>query len=445
MAAPLSGPGPLASRRPVNILLVDDQPGKLLSYETILAPLGENLIRANSGKEALEHLLRSPVAVVLADVRMPELDGFELASMIRQHPRFQKTAIILVSAVLMSDVDFLKGYRHGAVDYLPVPIVPEILRAKVEVFADLWRKTRRLERWNQELEQRVGERTGELEATAARLRANEESLSRAVDAMRDTDRRKDEFLAVLAHELRNPLAPVSYAVELLQAGGLDEERRAWCHEVISRQVGHLTRLVDDLLDVSRITRGKIELRLEPLDLQAVIAGAVDVSRPFVESHRHALEVLPADQPVWVDGDAVRLTQVIANLLNNAAKYQEDGGRIRIEAAREGDSALVRVRDEGIGMAPEILARVFEPFMQADHSLHRSHGGLGLGLSLVRSLVELHGGSVEARSDGLGRGSEFVVRLPARAAAGHGGVRVAPARHPTITAYPPDPTRRSAAG
>jgi signal transduction histidine kinase len=434
----------------VNILLVDDQPGKLLSYEAILGDMGETLIRAGSARQALDCLLKNDVAVMLVDVCMPELDGFELAKMIREHPRFQKTAIILVSAVFMSDTDLLKGYQHGAMDYVPVPIVPEILRAKVAVFADLWRKTRRLERWNQELEQRVAERTGELEATAARLRANEASLSRAVDAMRDTDRRKDEFLAVLAHELRNPLAPVSYAVEILQAGGLDEERRAWCHEVISRQVGHLTRLVDDLLDVSRITRGKIELRLERLDLRSVIAGAVDSSRPFVESHRHALEAPPAVEPVWVDGDAVRLTQVIANLLNNAAKYQEDGGRIRIAAAREGDSAVVRVRDEGIGMAPEILARVFEPFMQADHSLHRSHGGLGLGLSLVRSLVELHGGSVEARSDGLGRGSEFVVRLPARAAAAHAGVNVivatAPpaARATPLAAHPPGDARRSAA-
>src|SRR5262245_18189436 len=274
----------------VNILLVDDQPGKLLSYEAILGDMGENLIRSNSAREALDTLLKTDVAVMLVDVCMPELDGFELATMIREHPRFQKTAIILVSAVLMSDVDLLKGYERGAMDYVPVPIVPEILRAKVAVFADLWRKTRKLESWNQELEQRVSERTAELEAAAARLRANEESLRVALEALSDADRRKDEFLDVLAHELHNPLAPMLSAVELMQFPDLDAQRLAWCRDVIARQVSHLTRLVDDLLDVSRVTRGKIKLRREELDLQAVIAMAVETSRPFIEAHRHELEV-----------------------------------------------------------------------------------------------------------------------------------------------------------
>ena len=396
----------------VNILLVDDQPGKLLSYEAILGNMGENLIRAGSAREALDTLLKTEVAVMLVDVCMPELDGFELATMIREHPRFQKTAIILVSAILMSEVDLLKGYERGAMDYVPVPIVPEILRAKVAVFADLWRKTRKLERWNQELEQRVSERTGELEATATRLRANEESLRVAVEALRDADRRKDEFLAILAHELRNPLAPVCSAVEIMQFPDLDAQRLAWCRDVIARQISHLTRLVDDLLDVSRITRGKVKLRLEPLDLQTAIATAVEASRPFIAAHRHELEVQLPRETLRVHGDSVRLTQVVANLLNNAAKYQQDGGRIQLSLARERDDIVIRVRDRGIGMTPEILARVFDPFMQADQSLHRAQGGLGVGLSLVRSLVELHGGSVHARSEGADLGSEFEVRLPA---------------------------------
>jgi signal transduction histidine kinase len=396
----------------VNILLVDDQPGKLLSYEAILGDMGENLIRAGSAREALDTLLKTDVAVMLVDVCMPELDGFELATMIREHPRFQKTAIILVSAILMSDVDLLKGYQRGAVDYVPVPIVPEILRAKVAVFADLWRKSRKLESWNMELERRVSERTAELEATAARLRANEESLRAAMEALRDTDRRKDEFLAVLAHELRNPLAPVSSAVEIMQFPDVDEQRMAWCRDVIARQISHLTRLVDDLLDVSRITRGKIKLRLEDLDLHAVIAAAAETSRPGIEGHHHQLEVQLPREPLRVRGDSVRLTQVVANLLNNAAKYQQDGGRILVSAAREGAELVIRVRDQGIGMSPEILSRIFEPFTQADQSLHRAQGGLGVGLSLVRSLVELHGGSVRARSEGADRGSEFEVRLPA---------------------------------
>jgi len=396
----------------VNILLVDDQPGKLLSYEAILGGLGENLIRAGSAREALECLLKTEVAVMLVDVCMPELDGFELVTLIREHPRFQKTAIILVSAILMSEVDLLRGYERGAMDYVPVPIVPEILRAKVAVFADLWRKTRRLEQWNQELEARVTERTFALEQSAARLRANEETLEVAIAALRDTDRRKDEFLAMLAHELRNPLAPVRYAIEIMQEPGLDEQHMAWCRDVILRQVGHLSRLVDDLLEVSRITQGKIELRLERLDLGTAISSAVETSRPFIDEHRHALELSLPPEPLWVQGDGVRLVQIVANLLNNAAKYQEDGGHIRLSVARDGIEAVVRVRDEGVGMAPEVLKRVFEPFVQADQSLHRSQGGLGLGLSLVRSLVKLHGGRVEARSEGLGRGSEFEVRLPA---------------------------------
>jgi signal transduction histidine kinase len=407
----------------VNILLGDDQPGKLLTYEAILGNMGENLIRAGSAREALDTLLKTDVAVMLVDVCMPELDGFELATMIREHPRFQKTAIILVSAILMSEVDLLKGYERGAMDYVPVPIVPEILRAKVAVFADLWRKTRKLERWNQELEQRVSERTAELEATAARLRANEESLRVAVDALRDADRRKDEFLAILAHELRNPLAPVRSAVEIMQFPDVDAERLAWCRDVIARQTAHLTHLVDDLLDVSRITRGKIKLRPEALQLHDVITAAVETSRPFIEAHRHELEVQFPHEPLRVHGDSVRLTQVVANLLNNAAKYQQDGGRIHLSLARERGDVVIRVRDRGIGMSPEVLSHVFEPFMQADQSLHRAQGGLGVGLSLVRSLVDLHGGSVRARSDGADLGSEFEVRLPAL---GHEPVESAPA-------------------
>jgi signal transduction histidine kinase len=398
----------------VNILLVDDQPGKLLTYEAILGNLGENLVRAGSAREALETLLRMDVAVMLVDVCMPELDGFELAAMIREHPRFQRTAIILVSAVMRSDVDLLKGYERGAMDYVAVPIVPEILRAKVSVFADLYRKTVRLERWNHDLEQRVAERTSELEATAARLRANEEGLRVALGALRDADRRKDEFLAILAHELRNPLAPVCTAVEIMRHPHVDATRLQWCREVIARQVGHLTRLVDDLLDVSRITQGKIELRLEPLDLAAIVKSATEISQPLIASRRHKLEVQAPAEPVTLHGDAVRLTQIVANLLNNAAKYQEDGGHILVELERHGDEAVVRVRDRGIGLAAEVLPRIFEPFMQAEGSQHRANGGLGLGLSLVRSLVELHGGHVSAHSDGPGQGTAMEVRLPLRA-------------------------------
>jgi CheY-like chemotaxis protein len=244
----------------VNILLVDDQPSKLLTYETILGGLGEHLIKVSSATEALECLLKHDIAVVLVDVCMPDFDGYELAGMIRQHPRFQQTSIIFVSAILMTDLDRIRGYECGAVDYVPVPVVPEILRAKVSVFAELYRKTRDLERLNLELEQRVTERTAALEATTVTLQ--------------EADRRKDEFLAMVAHELRNPLAPIRTAAQLLRVKELDESHRARARDIIERQVDHLVCLIDDLLDVSRITRGVITLRREPVLLGADVPACV---------------------------------------------------------------------------------------------------------------------------------------------------------------------------
>lgn len=392
----------------VNILLVDDQPGKLLTYEAMLSELGENLIKANSGREALEHLLKTDITVVLMDVSMPELDGFELAEIIRGHPRYQKTAIIFVSAVHLTDLDRLKGYESGAVDYVSVPVIPELLRAKVSVFAELYRKTRESERLNRELEQRVAERTAELEASTARQ-------TELAEQLRQADRRKDEFLALLAHELRNPLAPVRNAVTIMRMKNSDDPELAWCRDVIERQANQLTRLVDDLLDVSRITRGKIKLRIEPLDLATVLEAAVETSRPLIDAHKHELLVtLPKDR-VRIEGDLTRLTQVIANLLNNAAKYQNEGGRIELTAACERGEAVISVKDQGVGIAPEMLAQAFDLFSQGERAPDRAQGGLGIGLSLVKNLVEMHGGTVSGVSGGVGKGSEFVVRLPCLAA------------------------------
>jgi signal transduction histidine kinase len=388
----------------VNILLVDDQPGKLLTYEAMLSELGENLIKANSGREALEHLLKTDITVVLMDVSMPELDGFELAEIIREHPRYQKTAIIFVSAVHLTDLDRLKGYASGAVDYVSVPVIPELLRAKVSVFAELYRKTRESERLNRELEQRVAERTAELEASTARQ-------TELAEQLRHADRRKDEFLALLAHELRNPLAPVRNAVTIMRLKNSDDPELAWCRDVIERQANQLTRLVDDLLDVSRITRGKITLRIETLDLSTVIDAAVETSRPLIDAHKHELVVTLPENRVRIEGDLTRLTQVIANLLNNAAKYQNEWGRIELTATCERSEAVISVTDRGVGIAPEMLAQVFELFSQGERAPDRAHGGLGIGLSLVKNLVEMHGGSVGAVSDGLGKGSKFMVRLP----------------------------------
>lgn len=388
----------------LNILLVDDQPAKLLTYSAILSELGENLIEVTSAAQALECLLKQEVAVVLIDVCMPDLDGYELAAMIREHPRHQRTSIIFVSAILMTDLDRLRGYECGAVDYVPVPVVPEILRAKVSVFADLYRKTRELERLNDELERRVALRTAELEASSMRLRENEARLQEA-------NRLKDEFLATLAHELRNPLAPIRTAVQLLGRAELPDPQRQRAREIIDRQVGQMVRLVDDLIDVSRISRGVITLKVQPLDLGHVIARAVETSRPAVDQGRHVLTVRQPEKPVALEGDETRLSQVLANLLNNAAKYTAEGGHIELAATVDGGHVEIRVTDDGIGMAAADLSKVFEMFVQVHHEYQRPLSGLGIGLALVERLVRMHGGDVSARSDGPGRGSEFLVRLP----------------------------------
>jgi PAS domain S-box-containing protein len=510
-------------REKVNILLVDDQPAKLLSYSAILGQLGENLIEANSGREALEHLLRKDIAVVLVDVCMPDLDGFELAAMIRAHPRCQQTAIIFVSGIHMTDLDRLKGYEVGAVDYVGVPVVPEILRARVSVFADLYRKTRQLEYLNAELERRVAERTAELESSTLRLRESEHRLSTILqnasavislwdaegrvvhvnrrfeelfgvrgetirgrsirdvfpaelaevvernhrrvltagqpleidetvptreesrvyatvmaplfdssgaprgivsvatditerkhfeNTLKEADRRKDEFLAMLSHELRNPLAPIRNAVQVLSILGTPDPRFQEARDIIVRQVEHLTRLVDDLLDVSRLTRGKITLKKETLLLSDVLDAAVETSRPLIEQHEHSLSVRVNDPDIRLEGDHARLVQVVANLLANAAKFTPKGGHISVVVERGAGDALIRVRDTGVGISKAAQGRVFELFAQEETTLARSQGGLGIGLTLVKRLVDMHSGRVTVQSEGAGRGSEFKVTLPA---------------------------------
>jgi signal transduction histidine kinase/CheY-like chemotaxis protein len=234
--------------------------------------------------------------------------------------------------------------------------------------------------------------------------------------IQEEDRRKNEFLAMLAHELRNPLAPIRNAAQVLQTPGAGAQHQQWAKGIIERQVHQLTRLVDDLLDVSRITRGKIKLQLEPADVAAVVGRAVEISGPLIDQRKHTLHVALPPGPLQAVLDPVRFAQVLANLLNNAAKYTEEGGTIWLNVERPGDELLFRVRDTGIGIQPELLPQVFDLFIQADQSLDRSQGGLGIGLTLVRCLVELHGGSVQAFSPGPNQGSEFVVRLPVRSEA-----------------------------
>jgi signal transduction histidine kinase/CheY-like chemotaxis protein len=257
-----------------------------------------------------------------------------------------------------------------------------------------------------------------LHRTRRRLEAEQENLRHSVDmqrqmrdALTESDQRKDEFLATLAHELRNPLAPVRNASHILKARMPPTPELQWARDVIDRQVTQMTRLIDDLMDVSRITRGTFELRREHVALDEVIRVAVETSRPIIEASGHQLVVEIPPEPINLDADVVRLAQVFSNVLNNAAKYTGPGGRIAIGAERDGNMASVSVQDSGVGIPPAMLRQVFEPFTQLDNSLERTRGGLGIGLALAKRLVEMHGGAIEAHSSGAGLGSRFVVRLP----------------------------------
>lgn len=435
---------PTTTAEKVNILLVDDQPARLLSYESILGELGQNLVSARSGHEALEKLLKDDFAVVLLDVSMPGMDGFETAAMIHDHPRFERTPIIFVTGVHISELDRLKGYKMGAVDYVSIPVVPEILRSKVAVLVELHCQRRELEQLNRTLElantNLQAEKTRQLEAlnldltkanselahTNLMLQAEIAERLRVEKAMREADRHKDEFLAMLAHELRNPLAPIRNAVQIMARLPIENPQLLWARDVIDRQAVHLTRLVDDLLDVSRITRGVINLAREPVRLSAVVARAVETVQPTINERHHELTVVCEDDSLTLEGDMTRLTQIVGNLLNNAAKYTNPSGRIEVRIEQDGSHGLVRIRDNGIGIAPESMSKLFNLFSQLHTGTERTQGGLGIGLALVRKLVEMHGGQVTAASDGVDRGSEFVVKLPLMGAMTSSSASVQPA-------------------
>jgi two-component system, sensor histidine kinase len=389
-----------------DILVVDDNQTNLIAIEAALAPLGRNLVLAHSGVEALGRLLDQDFALIILDVAMPGMDGFETAKLVRSRERNRATPIIFVTGMSWQDDAVLRGYELGAFDFLMKPIRPEVLRAKASVFVQLQERTRELQIKAHEL--RVAQaRAHERELHAQRKRFEAEALERQMREMSETDRRKDEFLAILSHELRNPLQPLQTAVEVLEhdpTAPVPARVRA----IIQRQVHHITRLVDDLLDISRLNAGKLELRREPVALDQVVEEAVQACRAAITQRQHDL-VVTARDPVIVFGDPVRLVQAVCNLLNNAAKYTDPRGQIRIEITSAGDEGVIRVADSGRGISGELLPTIFDMFVQ-ERTTPDGAGGLGLGLGLVKRLVEMHGGRVSAASEGPGKGSMFEIRL-----------------------------------
>jgi signal transduction histidine kinase len=552
----------LQGREKANILVVDDLHEKHVVFRTILDELDENIVSARSGKEALRYILEMEFAVILLDVNMPDIDGLETASLIRHYKKSAQTPIVFITAYV-DELQAKRGYALGAVDYIPSPVVPEVLRSKVRVFVELYRM-------NRQLQLRAAEREALARSEAARAAAEEaihradflaeasQLLSRSLDlentmrallevsvpmlgeravvaladadgtlgravstadagleslppgardalrsslqdrqfqlwtegvqaaaicpltsgdrvravlvlegratqfdggrqalvrevasrasiamenarlytAVQEADRRKNEFLAMLAHELRNPLAPIRNAVHIMQGADVAPHTMHWARDVISRQADHMARLIDDLLDVSRIVQGKVVVKPETLGLASLIERSAESSMPKIEARGQRLTVELPDVPVAIEGDSVRLSQVLSNLINNASKFSAANAPIRLRATFDGTHVRIAVKDEGTGIDPAFLPHIFDLFAQADQSLDRSQGGLGIGLTLVKHLVELHGGTVEARSEGVGRGTEVTVTLPGRMAEVEPAAEpAAPRRTPAAPAAP----------
>jgi signal transduction histidine kinase len=355
------------------ILNVDDSDGARYAKTRILERAGLTVIEAGNGAEALEKAQKYKPVLILLDVKLPDINGMEVCRRLKADPETRSILVLQTSASYIGSADKVRALDGGADNYLVEPIEPEELIANVNALIRLGRLEREL---------------------------------------REIDRRRNEFLATLAHELRNPLGPIKYSVEILKhldPQVPDPQRIA--RETILRHTDHLTRLVDDLLDVSRIAKGKISLRLDRVGLAAVVNNAVETSRSLIESRQHRLIIRGADTSEFVHGDAVRLTQIIANLLINAAKFTEVGGTIHLAVDTDENNVLVSIADSGIGIAQDNLESIFDIFSQSGRTTDKAYEGLGIGLSIVRTLVQLHGGRVEAFSEGVGRGSCFKVVLP----------------------------------
>jgi len=419
--------------RPVDILLVDDHEENLLALEAILTDESYNLVRARSGREALREVLARDFAIILLDVAMPHLDGYETASIIRQRERSRDTPIIFLTANYRTDTHVFRGYSVGAVDYIFKPFSPDVLKSKVAVFVELYNKREALKRHSEalqrahdELEDRVRARTREIATANEALRAEIvereriererldllEREQRARAEAESVNRLKDEFLATLSHELRTPLNAILGWSHLLTSGKTNPATSQRALNVIRNNAMAQSQLIEDILDVSRIIGGKLRIGVRAVDLAEVIDAALDSVSPAIDAKAITIErdLEPLDP---IAGDPDRLRQVFWNLLSNAVKFTPRDGRVTVRLRREGDDAVVSVEDTGIGISPDFLPYVFDRFRQADGSATRRHGGLGLGMAIVRYLVELHGGTVRAESEGESRGAKFTVALPIR--------------------------------
>ena len=402
------GDGPAILTYGRDILVVDDNETNLIAIEAALAPLGRKLVLAKSGVEALARLLEQDFALIILDVAMPGMDGFETARLVRSRARNRATPIIFITGLSWQDDEILKGYELGAFDFMMKPVRPEVLRAKASVFITLQERTLELQQKADEL-RAAQARAHERELHVQRRRFESEVLERQMAQLADADKRKDEFLAILAHELRNPLQPLQTAVEVLEHDA-DKPVPERIRGIIRRQVNFIGRLVDDLLDVARFQTGKLELRREPLTLDKVIDEAISDMKTLANARNHAVDASGPQPAPMIHGDPVRLVQVITNLLSNAIKYTPPSGRITLRWGEVGNEAFIRVTDNGKGIPADLVPKVFDMFVQ-ERVTPDGAGGLGLGLGLVKRLIELHGGSVHAASEGPGTGATFEVRIP----------------------------------
>ncbi len=403
----------------VKILIVDDEIRNLDALEAMLESSGCTLVRAVSADEALLAMLRHDFAAMILDIKMPGMSGIELADLVKQRRRTQDVPILFLTAHLVDDADVLRGYGVGAVDYLSKPIRPEILRSKVAVFMELYRKTRALAALNDALQQEVAERQS---AQRALEQANEElerrvaertrALSLARDEAERQSRIKDEFLATLSHELRTPMNAILGWLSMLTKGeAVSADETGQAIAVIQRNAQIQAKLIEDLLEMTRLTSGNVRLELGSTDVGLVVDSALQALKPAADSKGVDLTVV-IDHPVPpITADARRVQQIVWNLLHNAVKFTPAEGRVDVNVSRDMRQVRVSVRDTGQGIAPEFLPYVFDRFRQADSSTTRSAWGLGIGLSIAKHLVELHGGSIEASSPGRGLGATFLVNLP----------------------------------